>query len=80
MRLPAVGYDFSNVKAAAGTFAISPDGALVVYVGADSVGSRLFSGPLDALESRPIPGTENAQAPFFSPDGGWIGYFVGNRI
>ncbi len=31
---------------------------------------------MDALETVPIPGTGDARQPFFSPDGGSIGFFV----
>ena len=58
--------------------AISPDGQTVVWTadGSDGV-RRLFFRRLDQLEVRPIPGTENADGPFFSPDGRWIAYFDG---
>ncbi|HEX5819469.1 MAG TPA: serine/threonine-protein kinase, partial [Gemmatimonadales bacterium] len=58
-------------------FAISADGARIVYVGPDSLGSRLWVRELDALAARPLAGTEGAQAPFFSPDGQSIGFFTG---
>src|SRR5262249_43051528 len=33
-------------------------------------------------ESQPIriPGTDNAVAPFFSPDGNWLGFSAGGKI
>jgi hypothetical protein len=41
--------------------ALSPDGRSLVYVGLTAEGdSVLFLRPLDALEARPIPGTEGA--------------------
>jgi len=55
--------------------AISPDGGSVVYTGAD----RLYLRDLGKLESRPIPNTEGANSPFFSPDGQWVGFQTGNR-
>ena len=36
----------------------------------------LYLRPLDQLDSQPIPGTEGAQQPFFSPDGEWIGFYT----
>ncbi len=60
--------------------AISPDGRLLAYT-ADSAGSRLlYLRPLDQLEATPLPGTEGAHAPFFSPDGKWIGFRVSNKL
>jgi serine/threonine-protein kinase len=58
-------------------FAISADGTRIVYVGPDSVGTRLWVRELDALAARPLTGTENAHAPFFSPDGQSVAFFTG---
>jgi len=56
-------------------FALSPDGRRLVYVGEDRAGRRrLYLRELDELKARPVPGTESAISPFFSPDGEWIGY------
>jgi serine/threonine-protein kinase len=35
---------------------------------------------MDSLEARPIPGTEGASGPFFSPDGQWLGFFAGQKL
>jgi hypothetical protein len=35
---------------------------------------------LDNLEAKPIPSTEAATAPFFSPDGQWLGFFAGGKL
>ena len=52
--------------------AVSPDGTRMVYV----ANTQLYARAMDALDATPIPGTdENPSAPFFSPDGQWIGYF-----
>ena len=36
---------------------------------------QLYHRDLGQLDAVPIPGTENAWYPFFSPDGEWVGYF-----
>jgi Tol biopolymer transport system component len=54
---------------------LSPDGQRIVYVAVNGAGTRLMSRPLDAQESTPIAGTDNATNPFFSPDGRWIGFW-----
>jgi serine/threonine-protein kinase len=54
---------------------LSPDGQRIVYVAVNGANTRLMSRPLDAQESTPIAGTDNATNPFFSPDGRWIGFW-----
>ena len=60
---------------------LSPDGTRVVFVsrGPDRV-SRLSTRELDESEATPLAGTEGAYAPFFSPDGQWIGFFGGGKL
>jgi len=63
------------------TVAISPDGTLIVYVGAGTGGNpQLFARPLDDTQARPLSGTEGAQQPFFSPDGRSIGFVAGQQL
>ena len=60
--------------------AISPDGRRIVYrVGGSTGGGPLALRSLDALDARLLPGIDNARAPFFSPDGRWIGFFAGSE-
>jgi serine/threonine-protein kinase len=54
--------------------ALAPDGTRLVYRAGAGSDSLLFQRRLDALEATPIDGTETAYAPFFSPDGNWIGF------
>ena len=60
--------------------AISPDGSTIVYSGEQNGKSQLFVRSLDSFDSRPIPGTEAAYAPFFSPDGQSIAFFAANAL
>jgi hypothetical protein len=56
--------------------ALSRDGRRrVVAAGAEDGRSALLVGEPDQPTWRELPGTEAARAPFFSPDGSWIGYF-----
>ena len=61
--------------------ALSPDGDRVVFVatGADGV-AHLATRRLDGVEVRRLSGTEHASAPFFSPDGEWVGFFADGRL
>ncbi len=56
--------------------ALSPDGSQLVYSAVEGGKRRLYLRPLDAIDATAIPWTEGAMAPFFSPDGEWIGYFA----
>ena len=56
--------------------AISPDGRTLVY----RTGGRLFRRVLDSFDAQPIPGTEEAYTPFFSPDGAWLGFVHGSAL
>ncbi len=61
--------------------ALSPDGARLVFRGRDAAGvARLYVRPLSDLAARALPGTENAEQPFWSPDGRWIGFSSGGQI
>jgi eukaryotic-like serine/threonine-protein kinase len=60
--------------------ALSPDGGRLVYMGTRGGLQQLFIRPLDSQEAKPLPGTEGAESPFFSPDGEWIGFFAGGKL
>jgi serine/threonine-protein kinase len=60
--------------------AFAPDGNAVAYVGLLDGEPYLFTRRLDEFESRLLPGTEGAYAPFYSPNGRSLGYFVGNEL
>jgi serine/threonine-protein kinase len=53
--------------------AISADGTRLAYTAGDQ--AQLMVRTLDQLEPVPLAGVTNARAPFFSPDGRWIGFF-----
>src|SRR4029077_1705740 len=63
----------------AGNLAISPDGTKLVYIGPSEGGTRLWLREHDKLRSTPIPGTEGAVSPFFSPDGRQLGFIRNGR-
>ena len=62
------------------SLALSPDGGTLVVAGTGADGQRLYRANLDRLEATPLPGTEGAACPFFSPDGAWIGFFADRRL
>ena len=75
--LDAVQRSLDNVY---GAVAISPDGRSIVYSGVENLRMRLYLRNMDTFESRPIAGTEDGRAAFFSPDGKWLGFFTGHEL
>jgi serine/threonine-protein kinase len=62
------------------SLALSPDGTKLVYVVSKGGIKQLHLRELDKFEARPIPGTEDARSPFFSPDGEWIAFFTSSKL
>ena len=60
--------------------ALSPDGSHLVYVAGRGSTLQLYLRAMDGFEAKPMPGTEGAVAPFFSPDGQWIGFFAKSML
>jgi serine/threonine protein kinase len=61
--------------------AISPNGKAIAFVALDASGATsLWIRWLDSLDSRPLPGTEMASFPFWSPDSRFIGFFAGGKL
>src|SRR5439155_14969555 len=52
---------------------ISPDGRFLAFVAPAGSQELLWVRPLDSVEGRPIPGTENAMSPFWSQDSRSLG-------
>jgi len=61
--------------------ALSPDGRRVAFVSytADAK-TVLWLRPLDALAARPLPGSEGASMPFWSPDSRSLGFFAEGKL
>ncbi|HEV7692637.1 MAG TPA: hypothetical protein VGO52_17500 [Hyphomonadaceae bacterium] len=60
---------------------ISPDGGTVVMILLQPDGApRLFARKLSSLDAVELPGTAGADAPFFSPDGKWVGFYAGAKL
>jgi Tol biopolymer transport system component len=65
---------------AGGGNAISPDGHMVAFVAASTGSPRLWIRSLDSTVARELPGTENAQFPFWSPNSNSLGFFANGRL
>ena len=62
------------------TPALSPDGTMVVFRAVRAGRVQLFSRRLADAQVTPLDGTERGYMPFFSPDGRWLGFTVGDEI
>jgi Tol biopolymer transport system component len=72
---------FHFLEANCGPVAVSPDGRRLAFSAIDAQGTaRLWLRALDAEAAFPIPGTEGAVFPFWSPDGGSLGFFSGGKL
>ena len=58
----------------------SPNGSHIVSTVRISGKLQLIDRQLSSAATRPIEGTQGATDPFFSPDGKWIGFFVGGLL
>jgi serine/threonine-protein kinase len=59
---------------------ISPLGTHIVYPGLADGRPVLLVRALDRLDADPVPGSEGGIAPFFSPDGRWIGFVANGKL
>jgi Tol biopolymer transport system component/predicted Ser/Thr protein kinase len=63
-----------------GGIAVAPDGSAIAF--SANVGGRiqLWIRRLDLPEAQPMPGTDGAFYPFWSPDSRWIAYFTPGKL
>jgi eukaryotic-like serine/threonine-protein kinase len=60
---------------------LSPDGTRLAFVAAASgQPTRIWIRALDEIDARPLPGTEGARDPFWSPDGRQLGFFAERQL
>ena len=65
---------------AANMLAVSPDGKLLVAVRNANNSTALWLRPLDRTAWTPVPGTEDARYPFWSPDSRHIGFSADGKL
>ena len=62
------------------SFALSPDGRRVAFGVSENGPRRLWVRALDSSSAQPLPGTEGATSPFWSPDGRSLGFFADFKL
>ena len=78
---PPPGTTFRDFGFSAGPVAVSPDGKQLAFSATGENGvTMLYVRPLASNESRAISGTKGAAWPFWSPDGGSLGFFADQKL
>ncbi|MBL7185383.1 MAG: serine/threonine-protein kinase [Phycisphaerae bacterium] len=71
---------YGSAAAAGSLVALSPDGTRLAYVVHRGNTNHIWHRSLEKFEAEMIPGTEDAYAPFFSPDSNWIGFCAEGKL
>jgi Tol biopolymer transport system component/predicted Ser/Thr protein kinase len=78
---PSLRYQISTPGSATAQFpALSPDGRNLAFVTSNGGPNQVWVRALDALDARPLAGTDGATYPFWSPDGVYLGFFAGGKL
>jgi len=62
------------------SLAISPDGRTIVFAATSEGRPQLWLRTLGSGLARPLAGTDGASLPFWSPDGGSLGFFADSKL
>jgi hypothetical protein len=74
-------FQVNSAESDASLMAISPDGREFAFRSPNREGkSLLWLRSLDQIGPKPLPGTEDGFAPFFSPDGKSLGFFAEDKL
>ena len=63
-----------------GIIALSSDGQRIAYAAVVGGRQQLYLRDVDQFEGKPIPGTEGADYPAFSPDGKWLAFSAAFKL
>ena len=59
---------------------VSHDGRTIAFAAIRGTTQQIFVRDLELADAVPLSGTEGGFAPFFSPDGRWIGFFANQKL
>ncbi len=71
---------FGRMRPSRRAIALSPDGRTLAFTAYRDGAVQMYLRLLDRKEATAVPGTENADGPFFSPDGEWIGFWAAGAL
>jgi len=74
------GVGLVGIGAPQNPLALSPNGQQIAFVGCGAGVCQIYLRDRREIDARPIPGTEDARSPFFSPDGRWIGFGAEGKV
>lgn len=78
---PPHGFSFRMSGDNAGPPVIAPNGEFLAFTATGRDGRyKLWVRALDSIEARPLPDTEGASFPFWSPDSGSLGFFADGKL
>jgi len=60
--------------------ALTPDGQTALFSALKGDRQQLYVRALDQVEARALAGTDNAESPFLSPDGKWVGFWASGSL
>jgi serine/threonine protein kinase len=79
--LPPAGTSFVTMLPNSGPAVLSPDGTRIAFTARDDKSKvLLYVRPLTSLTAQPLPGTDDAMYPFWSPDGRELGFFTPGKM
>jgi eukaryotic-like serine/threonine-protein kinase len=78
--LPTLRLEITTPPSDDATMAMTSDGSRIAFVANQNRVPMLWVRPLDATESRVLPGTEGASFPFWAPDGHNLGFFAEGKL
>ena len=73
-------FEFNFVGDSGGPPVISPDGTRLIFSARFQGKTQLFLRSMESLVPQPIPGTDDATYPFWSPDSSSIGFFADGKL
>jgi Tol biopolymer transport system component len=77
---PPEKFSFPRLADGPGILSVSPNGSKVAFVAVASSRYALWIRDLDSQTAQVVPETDDAYAPFWSPDGRYIAFFAENSL